>query len=105
MPERILEVGCNEGHMLAICKDRGGKQMVGVEPSAKMAFSPSPGIEILPGYFDGSTFPAEEFDLVYLIEVFEHIPHPMEFLRDVHRVLKPGGKLAMSMPNCETNLR
>ena len=105
MPERILEVGCNEGHMLAICKDRGGKQMVGVEPSAKMAFSPSPGIEILPGYFDGSTFSAEEFDLVYLIEVFEHIPHPMDFLRDVHRVLKPGGKLAMSMPNCETNLR
>ncbi|HAA92437.1 MAG TPA: hypothetical protein DCE33_08320, partial [Rhodospirillaceae bacterium] len=33
MPERILEIGCNEGHMLAICKDRGGQKMVGVEPS------------------------------------------------------------------------
>ncbi len=105
MPERILEIGCNEGHMLAICKDRGGQKMVGVEPSMEKAFSPSPGIEILPGYFDGSIFPPEQFDLVFLIEVFEHISNPTEFLRDVHRVLAPGGKLAMSMPNCITNLR
>ncbi len=105
MPARILEIGCNEGHMLAFCKELGGQQLVGVEPSVKKAFSPAPGIDILPGYFDGSTFPAEQFDLVFLIEVFEHIPNPMQFLRDVHRVLAPGGRLAMSMPNCETGLR
>jgi SAM-dependent methyltransferase len=105
MPDRVLEIGCNEGHMLAICKDRGARQLVGVEPSVKKAFSPAPSIEILPGYFDGTTFPAEQFDLVFLIEVFEHIPNPTKFLRDVHRVLAPGGTLAMSMPNCETGLR
>ena len=104
MPADILEIGCNQGHMLAICKERGGKTMVGVEPSVDEAFSPKSGIEILPGYFSKDSVGGSTFDLAYMIEVLEHIPQPIEFLRDVHAVLKPAGKIAISVPNCESGL-
>ena len=105
MPKRVLEVGCNEGHMLRFCEGMGAESLVGIEPSAKEEIQFEDGTTILPGYFDGSVFPKESFDLVYLISVFEHIPKVSEFLRDVHDVLAPGGRLALSVPNCETGLK
>lgn len=99
-PPRVLEVGCNQGHMLALMKDRGAANLVGVEPSAKQEASPAPGITIVPGYFNGERFAPHSFDLVYMIEVLEHIPAVGTFLRDLHRVLGDDGRLAISVPNC-----
>ena len=44
-------------------------------------------------------FPADAFDLVYAIEVFEHLHRPYDVLRECHRILKPGGFLVVSTPN------
>ena len=41
MPARILEIGCNEGHMLAFCKELGGQQLVGVEEILRLLLMPS----------------------------------------------------------------
>jgi SAM-dependent methyltransferase len=51
-------------------------------------------------YFDGRTFPLKEvsFDNVFHTEVLEHIEAPLHFLRECHRVLKPGGELFFSVP-------
>jgi len=43
-------------------------------------------------------FEGEEFDLVLSLETLEHTPDPLAFLREIHRVLKPGGRLVMSLP-------
>ena len=104
MPADILEIGCNQGHMLAICKERGGRNLVGVEPSVDEAFSPQTDVTILPGYFTRDIVGGSTFDLAYMIEVLEHIPTPTNLLKDVHQVLKPGGKIAISVPNCESGL-
>lgn len=37
-------------------------------------------------------------DTVLLLEVLEHLPEPRQSLAEIKRVLKPGGKLIMSMP-------
>ncbi|MBO89838.1 MAG: hypothetical protein CMP14_09985 [Rickettsiales bacterium] len=105
MPKRVLEVGCNEGHMLKFCEGMGAETLVGIEPSVEKEIQLGKSTTILPGYFDGSVFPKESFDLVYLISVFEHIPNVAAFLRDVRDVLAPGGRLALSVPNCETGLK
>jgi SAM-dependent methyltransferase len=45
-------------------------------------------------------FAAESFDAVLFNELFEHLRiHPPFTLREVHRVLKPGGSLLLSTPN------
>lgn len=36
-------------------------------------------------------FPAESFDAVYSTSVFEHIAIPWQVIREIHRILKPGG--------------
>ncbi len=40
------------------------------------------------------------FDAVVCIQVLEHVPEPLSVLREVSRVLKPGGKLYLSAPQC-----
>jgi SAM-dependent methyltransferase len=104
MPKRVLEIGCNEGHMLEVCERLGAESLCGIEPSVKSETRLSDKITILPGYFDGQSFPAGSFDLVFLISVFEHIPDAAEFLGNIRDVMAPGGQLALSVPNCESGL-
>jgi SAM-dependent methyltransferase len=42
--------------------------------------------------------PDERFELVLLTQVLEHLPEPKETLRELHRVLRPGGRLWLSTP-------
>ena len=51
-------------------------------------------------FYDGETFPFtdNEFDSVVANEVFEHVFNPDRFLDEVHRVLRPGGMVLMTMP-------
>lgn len=41
----------------------------------------------------------DQFDLVIGIEVIEHLEDPFAFLRELHRVAKPGGKVIVTTPN------
>jgi len=44
---------------------------------------------------------AEVFDRIIVSEVLEHVPIPEKLLAEAFRVLKPGGKLMISVPNAE----
>lgn len=45
--------------------------------------------------FDASP---QQFDLIFLNDVFEHVSHPVEVLRQLNRKLKPGGKIFIDTP-------
>ena len=51
-------------------------------------------------FYDGRTFPfdADRFDSVTLFQVLEHVFEPEAFLAEVRRVLKPGGRLLITVP-------
>lgn len=51
-------------------------------------------------FYDGKIFPfdAKSFDNALCNQVLEHVFNPDEFLSEIHRVLKPGGKLLLTVP-------
>lgn len=44
--------------------------------------------------------PNESFDAIMCIEVFEHLPEPIEAIKEFSRLLKPGGHLILTAPFC-----
>jgi SAM-dependent methyltransferase len=51
-------------------------------------------------YYDGKRLPYDDgsFDHVLCIEVLEHVSDPLEFMADLHRVLRHGGTLILTVP-------
>jgi len=51
-------------------------------------------------YYDGRCFPFDDgtFDAVLCNQVLEHVFEPEEFVREIGRVLKPGGRLLLTVP-------
>jgi len=43
------------------------------------------------------------FDAIMCVEVFEHIPEPAKAVKEFYRILKPGGKLILTVPFCSLN--
>jgi SAM-dependent methyltransferase len=50
-------------------------------------------------------FPAERFDAVLFLDVIEHLEPRVSVLREIRRVLKPGGTLLLSAPHRDTSWR
>ena len=46
-----------------------------------------------------STLPDNSFNCVVAVEVLEHVEEDFKFVKEVHRVLKPGGSFIMTTPN------
>lgn len=51
-------------------------------------------------FYDGTSFPLGDasFDGVLCSQVFEHVFRPRDFLAEIHRVLRPGGRLLLTVP-------
>jgi SAM-dependent methyltransferase len=51
-------------------------------------------------YFEGNVWPVDDasVDLAFATETLEHVDDPKQFLSEAHRVLKPGGRLALTVP-------
>ena len=51
-------------------------------------------------FYDGGRFPFKkaEFEHVLATEVLEHVFEPDSFLKEIHRVLKPGGMCLLTVP-------
>ena len=97
----LLDVGSSTGDFLAAMQARGGWQVQGLEPSVAAAERARQvyGVPVHQGYLDDAPYAAESFDAVTLWDVFEHVPQPLETLRQIHALLRPSGVLAMSLPN------
>ncbi|GEM_PF-1016958 len=92
--KRVLEVGCGKGRVSRIFKDQGA-DIYGVDVSEKLlqeAKNISP-FSFIKAEAYQMPFKDDTFDIVVMLEVFEHIPDPHSALREITRVLKNDGKL------------
>ena len=96
---RILEVGCGTGHNLAMLKTFGVLEASELDRCARAVAR-----KRLPGKIkearlpDLSMFERNGYDLIALLDVLEHVPDDVGSLRAIHRRLKPGGALLMTVP-------
>ncbi len=94
---RIVDCGCGAGDYVRTL-GQAGAQCVGFEFQAeKLAKSADPRLAVA----DIERLPvaSEHFDVALVNEVLEHVPDDVAALREVHRVLRPGGVLLLFSPN------
>jgi len=100
-PKKVLEVGCQQGFLLAEFLRRGAARAVGVEPGDIPPTEDHQGkpIDVKRGFLSEELVGETGFDFAYSLQVFEHIENPNQFLSVLHRLLKLGGKLLLAVPN------
>jgi SAM-dependent methyltransferase len=99
--ERVLDLGCGAGRFLAALR-AAGADPVGVElaaAAAARARANVPGADVRLVEPDGSLpLGHGEVDLVWCSEVLEHVPDVAHLLLEVRRVLRPGGRVLLTVP-------
>jgi SAM-dependent methyltransferase len=97
---RLLDVGTGFGFFLVEMTKKGWGA-TGVEISQKaMKYARNVlGLTIFPGPLEKTDLPDNHFDAVTGFYVIEHLSYPMAFLRECHRILKPGGLLLLRYPH------
>ena len=96
---KILDVGCGNGSFLSFMKDIGWCTY-GTEISQKAVDEAlKNGHDVFAGSITEANYPSNNFDTVTLNNVLEHISEPALLLREIYRILKPGGELIICVPN------
>ncbi len=99
-PGRVLDVGCGRGLLLRAFRDRGW-DVLGTEMSETSAAYPRDTLKlpVRVGDLAGMNFPDGLFDAVVMWHVLEHVTDPRAIVREVSRVLRPGGIFLVGVPN------
>jgi SAM-dependent methyltransferase len=97
---RLMDVGTGFGFFLSEMKKRGW-EVTGVEISQRgINYARDRlAVNVYPGPLEKAGFPEEHFDAVTAFYVVEHLPDPITFLKECHRILKPGGLLLLRYPH------
>lgn len=95
-----LDIGCGPGYFLTAAQ-KMGFDVYGLDPSDYIVAMGQKtwGNRIRLGLIESAEYDPECFDLVVAFDTFEHIYDPKNFLKAIHRVLKPDGVLAITTPN------
>ena len=102
----LLELGCGEGRGIELLLPKvksylGLDKIEAVISSLKIKF---PKAQFESGVFPPINLPDNSFDTLVSFQVIEHIQNDDQFLSEIHRILKPGGKAILSTPNIKMTL-
>lgn len=107
IPERgdLLDIGCYDARLTRAYAGRFQGSLYGMDfnlhEDAKSLFT-----EFKQGELDNKElpWPGARFDTVFAGEIIEHLYHTDRFVRELRRVLKPGGILVLTTPNLSSLL-
>ena len=100
---RLLDFGSARGTFLGALKDRGFSdrwQLEGVDINPdEVAMGQEAGRKVFCGEVSDPRFEDASYDAVTAFSVLEHLQKPDDVMRDLHRVLRPGGELVAIVPS------
>lgn len=96
--ESLIELGCGPGEFLQL-SENAGTRVIGTEYNQKaLAIARGKGLKVM-----GTEGPSPDllasFDAAFSFHVLEHVSDPMQFLRELVKWVRPGGKIGISVPN------
>jgi 2-polyprenyl-3-methyl-5-hydroxy-6-metoxy-1,4-benzoquinol methylase len=99
--KRLLDVGCGNGYFLSVAVEKC-RHCFGTEFSDRLrAFArEKTGRPIFHQRLED--LPETGFDIITLFDVIEHLPEPVPFMRQVDRLLNPGGVVLLFTPNFDS---
>jgi SAM-dependent methyltransferase len=102
--DTVIDIGCGKGEMLATLLAYGFRNLYGAEYGSMIEDSRKlESITILPydiaGLCEWSEAESKTFDCAILINVFEHVPEPIDLIMQIRKILSPGGMLMFVVPN------
>jgi 2-polyprenyl-3-methyl-5-hydroxy-6-metoxy-1,4-benzoquinol methylase len=97
--DRVLEIGCGDGHFLQHLKDHEITDVIGIDiDSSALNRALDNGHEVYQSNVE--SFEADKkFDVVCSFQVLEHVADPYTFLKSSLSLLRPGGTLIFAVPN------
>jgi len=108
-----IEIGCGEGHSTERLRAMlpGHVQLQAseyVDKLVPLARKRNPSVPVRQESIYQTDHADNSFDLVFLLEVLEHLDYPADALTEIKRILKPGGYLVLGVPReplwCMLNL-
>ena len=98
----VVDVGCSEGLLLETIRKNFGGRVLGVdvdERALARARRDFPQVTFLSGLAQDLQGQLPPADVVIASAILEHVVSPVEFLEQLARLLKPGGRLFLLTPN------
>jgi 2-polyprenyl-3-methyl-5-hydroxy-6-metoxy-1,4-benzoquinol methylase len=100
--QKLLDVGCGNGDFLYFAKSTG-RDVIGVDMDPKAVLvAQNKGLNVKLGGVDVLNPDEEEFDIITLGHVIEHVHNPVNLLRQCYRLLKKNGYIWIDTPNIES---
>lgn len=102
--ERILDIGCADGRMLALCQEAfpDAQCLEGIEFSRKTAeLAIERGYTVHIGSIDQLDLKQNYYDLIFLQQVIEHVFDPTAVVNKLYHSLREGGRVCFEMPTSD----
>jgi len=97
-PGKLLDIGCGYGHFLNIMRTTGW-DVKGIDTSSPaVEYANSKDLSVEHGIFNNDKYTSESFNVVTLFYVLEHLQDPLDMLKKIYSILKPGGILILRVP-------
>lgn len=103
--DHFLDIGCGRGEFLAGFIKCGVKGYAVDQSAAALKYCPQAELRNADIENDGIPYPDGFFDVVYSKSVIEHFHYPERLVKEMYRVLKPGGLAITLCPAWEYNYK
>lgn len=95
----VLDIGCGVGDFLSALMEKNWK-IVGIEPDVDACSIAEKRLGVKPlSPSEYDSLPDQSFDLITMWHVLEHVEDLHFQISQLHRLLKPGGRLLLALPN------